>query len=69
MIVAGTLTNKMAPALRKAEALDVVARHRHLHHLDRAIGKSELHPHGFLVATADNLIAWVRTGSLNWYAH
>jgi hypothetical protein len=29
----------------KAEALDVVARHRHLHHLDRAAGETERHPH------------------------
>jgi hypothetical protein len=29
----------------KAEALNIIARHRHLHHLDRAAGKSELHPH------------------------
>jgi hypothetical protein len=32
-------------ARRKAEALDVVARHRYLHHLDRATGEPELHPH------------------------
>ena len=28
--------------------------------------KSELYDKGFLVATADNLIAWARTGSLMW---
>ena len=28
--------------------------------------KSELSDKGFLVATADNLIAWARTGSLMW---
>ena len=28
--------------------------------------KSELYNKGFLVATADNLIAWARTGSLRW---
>src|ERR1700732_4580900 len=29
----------------KPEALRVVARHRHLHHLDGAAGKPERHPH------------------------
>jgi hypothetical protein len=29
----------------KAEALGVVARHRHLHHLDGAAGQTEGHPH------------------------
>jgi NADH-quinone oxidoreductase subunit B len=28
--------------------------------------KSELYDKGFFVATADNLIAWARTGSLMW---
>ena len=28
--------------------------------------KSELYDKGFLVATADNLVAWARTGSLMW---
>ena len=28
--------------------------------------KSQLSDKGFLVATADNLIAWARTGSLMW---
>ena len=28
--------------------------------------KSELSDKGFLVATADNLIVWARTGSLMW---
>jgi Mn-dependent DtxR family transcriptional regulator len=34
-----------AAARRKAEALEVVARHRGLHHLDRAAGKPKGHPH------------------------
>ena len=32
-------------ARREAEALGVVARHRHLHHLDGAAGEPEGHPH------------------------
>src|SRR6516225_136042 len=32
-------------ARSKTETLDIVPRHRHLHHLDRATGKPELHPH------------------------
>ena len=32
-------------ARRDAEALGVVARHRHLHHLDGAAGETERHPH------------------------
>src|SRR5262249_50232450 len=32
-------------ARRKAEALHVVARHRYLHHLDRAAGETKGHPH------------------------
>jgi hypothetical protein len=34
-----------AGARRKAEALDVVTRHRRLHHLDCAAGEAERHPH------------------------
>src|SRR5262249_57522621 len=30
---------------RETEAFRVVARHRHLHHLDRAAGEPEGHPH------------------------
>jgi len=30
---------------REAEALDIVARHRELHHLDGAAGETERHPH------------------------
>ena len=48
MIVAGTLTNKMAPALRGAgcgpEPLQIIARHRGVHHFDRTTGQPEGHP-------------------------
>src|SRR5262245_50859369 len=30
---------------RETETLSIVSRHRHLHHLDRAAGKAERHPH------------------------
>src|SRR5262249_42952678 len=39
-------TPKTLPCARsKTEPLHIVARHRHLHHLDCAAGKPELHPH------------------------
>jgi hypothetical protein len=60
-VPATIITSDCRSARGKAEALGVIARHRHLHHLDGAAGEPERHPHQRAGARPDDEI--IRRGN------